>query len=493
MGPQPSTLAVPAIPDSYIVISICAYSKIRVMNVTPDVQDMLVKLDQEMTAKWGTTRGPITEYYGTLKMKVGHQFTFAPGGGKDQATLAKFFVIRLLEEMYNLGYNLLISSDLAIQLDHSTMFFAKSELTGESRQPARICCIAPGGAGIGTYRFMCNRLILLRHDEHIKTALMLALGDTWPKGVRGSEDFESLGESVHEVTLNGYWAYVEGDGVNTRKAMCNLVGRMGGLNWRLLASTNLKGTEDCYFFIYDPTFSAHPNDFCMLTLGNRDRFRLINCDHLLDVLERTIVSAGLTILDKQDYYGCPEIKVWGNPWRSHGNEAISARRSISRIMEVFGQYGYMPLYAIDFSRSRTDKASILFRKISSSVNCRWACLSLTEANRLQLLDFPVAVGAPMRDILHQFYRFGVLKEVNLPDSNLQIDVRGFPWVPFTRAKGGDEYHMRAVLGKMLAVAAQHGWYVSVSADVSARLRSGQGGGRGGTPMDADSIYFVKMN
>ena len=485
---QSSELGVAFIPDSYIAISICILSKIRVMNVTPEVRDMLVRLDQEITAKSGFAHGPLIEYYGTLKMKVGDWRTFYPNSGKDRATLGNFFALRLLEEMYNLGYNLIISSDLARQLDKATWFFAKSEVPGESRGRAKVCCIAP--SGVGDIGMENNRLFLLHHDEHIKTAVMLALGDAWPSGVKGSEDVESSGEMLHEISLNGSWGWTNEYGIDTRKTICNLVGRMGGINWRLLASTNLKGTADCYFFIYDPTFSAHPNDFCMLTLAGMDRFRLINCNHLLnEPMESAITTAGFSIQEKLDYYGSHEIKVNGTPWRSSDSEAIAARRSISRIMEVFGQYGYTPLYAIDVSRRLTDKASILFRKNPYPVNCRYACLSLTSLNRLRLLDFPIDVGVPMRDSLYQFYPFGVRHEVNLPDSNLEINVNGYPWVAEHRSKGGDQYHMRAVLGKMMAIAAQHGWYVSISADVSSKISS-LGDNR--HPFDVHSIYFMKM-
>ena len=261
------------------------------------------------------------------------------------------------------------------------------------------------------------------------------------------------------------------------------------MNWRLLASSNLKGTADSYFFIHDPTFSAHPNDFCMLTLAKTDRFRLINCNHLLEPLESAIASAGLFIQEKLDYYGCNEIKVHGSPWHSCDNEAIAARRSISRVMEMFGQHGYTPLYAIDISPSLTDKASIVFRKNPYPMNCKYACLSLTSVDRIRLLDFPIDVGVAMRDALYKYYPMGVRNEVQLPDSNLELNVQDQPWMAHENmSKGGAQYHMRATLGKMMEIAAHYGWFVSISADVSAKFS----GGNIKHPLDVHSIYFVKM-
>ena len=483
-----SKLAVTSIPDSYIAISICLLSKIRVMNATPDVKDMPVRLDQEIATKSRYNRGPLIEYYGTLKMKIGDNFTFYPGrGGKTGETLANFFALRLLEEMHNLGYDLIVSSDVAISSDNATLFFAKSEVPDEKRGNAKVCCIAPGGAG--SISAVINKLVLLHHDDEVKAAVMLALEDAWPKGVSGTQDIDCLGEVLHEITLNGRWGWTKEDGISTRNAICNLMGRMGVHNWRLLTSTNLKGTADSFFFIYDPTLSTEPNDFCMLTLAQKDRFRLINCGHLLEPMESAIVSAGFSILEKEDYYGSHEIKVNGTPWYSSDHEAIAARRSISRIMEVFGQNGYTPLYAIDVRDTDTEKASILFQKNPNPVNCRYACLSLSDRNRMRLLDFPSDVAVQMKDSLYQFYPFGIRNETNLPDSNVEINANGFPWDAGNFTKGADQYHMRAVLGKMMAIAAKHSWYVSISADVSSKITGGQNARH---PMDAHSIYFVKM-
>ena len=106
-----------------------------------------------------------------------------------------------------------------------------------------------------------------------------------------------------------------------------------------------------------------------------------------------------------------------------------------------------------------------------------------------MLDFPIDVGVAMRDALYKFYPMGVRNEVQLPDSNLEINVNDWPWIARIRSsKGGAQYHMRAALGKMMAIAAQYSWYVSISADVSAKIS----GGKHKHPLDVHSIYFVKI-
>jgi len=189
---QSKDVPVKSNPDSFIAVSICGYkSKIRVMNAPPDVHAMFVRLDQELTGQWGSSRGPVIEYYGTLKMKIGDWRTFCQGSGKEAGTIGKVFAIRCFEEMYKLGYNCVVSSDLARQSDNATWYFAKSLVPGEDRRHARVCCIATGGR-------TNDKLVLLRHDEHIKQAINLAVQDTWTNGISGTEDISSVGENLHE-------------------------------------------------------------------------------------------------------------------------------------------------------------------------------------------------------------------------------------------------------------------------------------------------------
>eukprot|EP00116_Pleurobrachia_bachei_P003949 sb/3464211/ len=482
MGNVSSEMPVTYHPDAFVVIGISGRSRIRAMNVPPDVLALLTRLDQEIQAKTGSATPPIKEYYGTLKMQVGSSYmTFARGAGKDLGTLGKYFVLRLFEEMYALGYNLVVSSDLSRVGDNATWFFTKSQAPPASRT-TRVCCIAPGGS-------TNDKLTLLHHDEHIKQAVLMAIQDCWPKGTADVSEGVAAGERFCEIKLNGYWGHIHEDGINTRRLICNMAGRLGGLNWRLIAATNLKGTTDSYFFMYDPTYSAHPNDMVMISLSKMDRLRLINCNHLFEQLKSALGVAGLTIQENIDYYGCMEVKIRGTPWHSSNHEAVQARRSLSRVMEMMAANGYVPYYAIDVSKSMTDKASLLFKREPYPMNCKFACLALTSLNRIRLLDFPLDVGVPMRDAIYHCYPHGVESECQLPEGNLEVNLNGWAWHNTWPTKGGATYHAKAMLGRMMRIAEQHGWTVVMSADVSCKLEGSNDNKR---PADVHTLYFMKV-
>ena len=65
------------------------------------------------------------EDYGAITFRLPGQ-PFRVRGGKKNATLGKLFMVRLLEEMYKLGYHFIASSKLSrTPTDHSTLLFRK--------------------------------------------------------------------------------------------------------------------------------------------------------------------------------------------------------------------------------------------------------------------------------------------------------------------------------------------------------------------------------
>ena len=153
----------------------------------------------------------------------------------------------------------------------------------------------------------------------------------------------------------------------------------------------------------------------------------------------------------------------------------------------------MPYYAIDVSVRITEKVSILFKKsisLPSLIGCSVACLALTDSYRIRLLDFPFSVGSAMKEVIHQNYPFGAINH-KPADGNIELDLHECPWmVNRGGTKGGAQYHARAMLGRMMMVAEQHGWHVSISGDVSAKTEKKKR--REARSADVHSIYFIKM-
>ena len=124
------------------------------------------------------------------------------------------------------------------------------------------------------------------------------------------------------------------------------------------------------------------------------------------------------------------------------------------------------------------------------MNCKFACLALTSYNRITLLDFPLDVGVSMRDAINTCYPFGVVSECQLPEGNLDVILAGWPWItiwPCTKGTAG--YHAKAMLGRMMRIAEEHGWTVVMSADVSCKMEGPRDNKK---PADVHTLYFMKV-
>jgi len=64
---------------------------------------------------------------GYHKLTFSKSWVFHPRNRGDQGLSGKLFMLRLLEEMYKMGYDPIVSSDLVSRVDNSTVFFRKEQ------------------------------------------------------------------------------------------------------------------------------------------------------------------------------------------------------------------------------------------------------------------------------------------------------------------------------------------------------------------------------
>jgi len=67
---------------------------------------------------------------GYHKLTFSKSWVFHPRNRGDQGLSGKLFMLRLLEEMYKMGYDPIVSSDLVSRVDNSTVFFRKNSSAG---------------------------------------------------------------------------------------------------------------------------------------------------------------------------------------------------------------------------------------------------------------------------------------------------------------------------------------------------------------------------
>ena len=451
--------------DAYVAVSFQMFSKIRVINAPSNVVEVFKRLEYDINEQYGFPTGRYVEdYFGTLKMIIG-SYSGMHSTYQRTKIARKTFAIRCFEEMHKLGYSFSQSCDLSRNVDLATLYFYKNPIICNQTN-LKVCCIDTGRTGMS---YLNNKLILVNHDAQVKSIVARSISESWPKGLEKEEEKNISNTDLHYFVLRGYWGGTHEDGINTRLLLCNLVGNMAAHHWRLLCSTNMEGDSDTFFFVYEEMYSASPQDFIALTLAKHDRLRLINCQFLEQPLSDAVKAAGQNILRVEDYYNTREIVISGNPWWCSGEEAIRARRTISRIMETFNSLGWSPMTAVDISKRLSDKTTFLFQRSSAPMQVQFGAISNTDTNTMRLLDFPADIRDALVNDLKQMYGYGIATIEDIGGGNVKIKFNQWCWIFQGMSKGAPMYHIRAAIGSMMKTGETFGWYPTLSADISAKF------------------------
>eukprot|EP00092_Neocalanus_flemingeri_P024478 GFUD01026546.1.p1 GENE.GFUD01026546.1~~GFUD01026546.1.p1 ORF type:complete len:438 (+),score=109.53 GFUD01026546.1:178-1491(+) len=400
----------------YVGVALRSPNKIRLVHAPGDVVSMTERVIGEINRKSGEDAEAFTkDKHGTIGMKLG-SYCFTLSSGKVSATSGKLFTILMFEEMYKLGYDSVVSSDLSRNYDQATWFFVKRQA---ERPPLRVACLAPGKS---------DTLVMLRADTRFIDTVRNAIIEAWPLGIQNEKTMESCGETLTEIKLNGNpWIdYAGAENINCRQMLLKILGQLGSINYKLLAGTNIKGGTDSLFFIQDPGYSITPASLCMISLNKYDRLRLVNCTDMAGQVRDTITKHYGVIQREEDKYGSWEFKLTGNPWCCSGDLAIRSRQLISRISETMLVHGWALTSAIDITRSLNDKSVLLYTR-AQNFTTTFACIALSDVHRVRLLDFSPSHTEALREVLEQAYLPGVKSQGQRDNTCYEIDLNGPPW------------------------------------------------------------------
>jgi len=466
MGSTFSEPVVPNLRQNYVGVALRSPDKVRLINAPHEVSSGFGKLIPGLAS--------YKDEYGIHKYKCdGMPFTL--GSSKESSTNGKIFCINLFEEMHRLGYDPVVSSDMVRHTDNCVLFFHKALI---ERPKAAVVCLAPGQA---------DKLILVRAPPLFINTVKQAIQESWRKGIQRENEYDCNGEKLYEIKLCGVpWHDHAGeDNVLCRRMMLQILGRLGSIHYRLITGANIKGGTDSLFFVYDESYYTTPNELCFVSMNKNDRIRLINCVQLKPTIEKTITDHYSPPQRQEDKYGSWEFKLNGYPWCCSGDEAILSRRLISRISESMLRSGWALSTAIDISRSLDDKSVLLYCKCAPQPNARFACVALSDIDKIRLLDFSADDQQKIRDALFNGYMPGFESEYQRDEGVCyQIRLNGCPWT----SEATWNIHARAAMISVLHTAGNLGWRLVASADVSSKYHRQDNGPD--YPEDVHSWYFV---
>jgi len=471
------TLPVEMKPDlGMFCISLRPFHKIELIHAPPVVAACVRRVANEVNGlceKGDSFETPSKDKLGVLQFSMS-SWLFATGNGKEPATLGKLFCIRLLEELHKLGYDLQIGSDLTrARFAAGTLFFRK---VSSERPTAKVVCVAPGKA---------DTIVLLNHNEKVKSMVENAIKDAWPSGIQRQEEQQVLGHTVHDIKMNGNPWWTSEANVDNNRIINMIVQNLSKINLRLVGGINIKGGTDSLFFIEDPGSNAQ---FSSISLCQKNRLRLVDCKEESQYVRQAIANSGFRINDESEREHHAKMRLNGRPWHCIGAEAVQARQLVARISEAMLQRGWALTDAIDISRKQDDKSMLLFRRCVPTT-ASFSCICLTSTDHLRLVNFSRGDQEVLKTCIMENYLPGVSK-VDTSDkgegNSVKFNLVGSPW-----SNHGAGLHARSLLVHLFAAALNLGFQIVASADVSSKYAP-DSNGQPGYPLDVHSIYLVKM-
>ena len=97
-----------------------------------------------------------------------------------------------------------------------------------------------------------------------------------------------------------------------------------------------------------------------------DRIRIVDAPGFMPYLKQAVTTCWPRgIQNEREYNGSLELKLAGNPWYPHGEDAVHSKLTLAQIIANFRSVGYK-LYAsvdISYGHEGRDLESWVFRKV----------------------------------------------------------------------------------------------------------------------------------
>ena len=236
-------------------------------------------------------------------------------------------ILRLLQEMYRLGYDLQNSAEMTAGsgcglnckmqtvLETSTLFFKHSGI--EDRKDVPLMCVAPFGD---------SHVTLLRYTDNIEKSVRQVIGACWPRGIHHEGLKEISGEVLKVFALNGRpWSGSCGDDeyIDSRFMFIQLLTNFALQQWKVKSAINMRGHPDIFFFTpsksigseYD--FRGGPcSSIGLMSVTRNNVLRLVNFDSdMAAVVKATIMRyfqvGDDSFLEQHDFSGVTEFDFRG--------------------------------------------------------------------------------------------------------------------------------------------------------------------------------------
>lgn len=434
--------------SSSVCISFRNPNKIRILNGTQEVIAML--------------EGIVSIYRidsGMIEFKLYGSSPFAAKSSKEDSTYGKKIAITILEDMYKMGYDLIVSTDLSRTEDRSSWFFQKAVL---NRDPQKIFCISPGES---------DKIALYNGSDDIAMMIEQVLISSCHGRVI-HEQFKFFFDEVllHEFNLmSNIWGSSGEQSIALKEVLLSIIIELGKKHWKLYCTTTLKNNGSTFFFIFDEAYSVESDELMLISLNRHNRVRFINCPSSLNEMIKEYFNNSHQLQDCVNYCGSFELKLYGSPWNCKGYEALIAKYIFTSFMSFMHNKGWKLISSFYCSKKVTRKSVFLMNQTNVQ-NFLYGCISMSGRNKLHLIDLPPALSDKLKDDILQNYVPGISHGFDRIDTDfrcLEFKLEYDPWC-MENSNDTSGLHARKLLMTLIGTAISCNWSVCASIDISSQ-------------------------
>uniref|UniRef100_A0A0K2TQJ9 Uncharacterized protein n=1 Tax=Lepeophtheirus salmonis TaxID=72036 RepID=A0A0K2TQJ9_LEPSM len=495
-------------PIRYFSMSLCDPNIIRLINVGPDLVRLIHERLQQLVTIETFGYVILADYIQTnflgrfniydLKL-VKNYFQKEGDISKEDMTIIKVAFCRIFGALFCFGYDMVISTNLAREGTHSTIFFklrdSQDYFYSLNYLSHKFICIAPHST---------ESIILINIPKVSVEEILKIIHLTWSPGIKSKQTLADDERSVTVVIAlklcgNPWTQAYYNSGKNTiqaRSVILEIVRSLSIHKWRFAANINYTGNADSLFFQWCPNLDLEDDKYCAIVLSRYDRLRCLQAPQGLQQSIKECINKYwyLGLQKTRDYHGVTEFKFGGCPWWSDGNDAVEARFFMSTLMGALKSNAWEVCGTFDLTRHNHDKTTFLLRHCRPQ-NLSHMCISFCKSNRIRLIvssseiseESELALTTRLNETIKQNW-------VSLGPRNfgksIEWKLEGDPW----ECEGLylDQTRCVYLLCLLLESIQPLGWRLIASADVSSKNIDSNDRGYSlvGKPEDVHTWFFL---
>ena len=204
-----------------------------------------------------------------------------------------------------------------------------------------------------------DRIRLIQFPQSDIAGLRELIIANYPFGLSGEQKY---GVS-HEFKLNSRpWLGQGSDAIPSRILMREILAHLYRSGWIIHCSTDCSKKafdKDTLFFRKQPS-PPPESEWISISFNMADRMRLIGADEVLIAATKQLLQSMGLLQDeswKDRKLQAKEFKIYGTPWIANGEETMTTRLLLLRLLEVLENHGWSLYASIDQSQAGQGNAS----------------------------------------------------------------------------------------------------------------------------------------